>query len=235
MPSVEEWEDSIREGYSRCACPEALARIKCDAQLAAKPVHLLAEDLPSQFVDGQPGGCSALIELSKILQAIRNGAECTRTGAGDVLGSIKTCVRKMRSGGYKPRVVSLSVDHVNEVWEVAPGAITKSREPRPITLIEEEIDVDGAPLRIPDYRTGDPVPLVFDPDCVEVTYATNDKARRLRIDVHGPAVFGQAVTTSIRMSVKILDPGGIVKIGPAFERGSDPGGAGARFGRAGSR
>ena len=131
-----------------------------------------------------------------------------------MLGSIKTCVKKMRSGGYKPRVVSLSVDHVNEVWEVAPGAITKSREPHPITLIEEEIDVDGAPLRIPDYRTGDPMPLVFDPDCVEVTYATNDKARRLRIDVHGPAVFGQAVTTSIRTSVKILDPGGIVKIGP---------------------
>lgn len=208
---IKEWQRNVHVAYSESTKADTVARIKYDAQLIGSATFLNTDYMPHSglvrkgylLLDGRLGERSASAELGKILKVVGNSTESIQTDSLDLLDSIKLCIKKISDGGRAPRVVSISTDGIKRILETRPGV-----------MLGDAMDVDGTRLQIADPRLGGQDVLVFDPDCVEVTYQTEDKAGRLQLDAkeveQEPDV--TVMTSSIFMSVKILDRAGLAKI-----------------------
>ena len=211
---IQKWENKVREAYSESTKADAVARIKYDVQLdrtdafvirsLSLPRHalvrkgdvLLPEDLGSQ---------SAAAEFEEILSKAEDGAVPVKD-TGNPLDAIKAGVRKMRDGGYKPRAVILSQGDEDGIWHTDPVAISGG-----------DIDADGSPVQIveaPEFVQPETT-LIIDPDCIEITYKAEDRDGRLQLDVPDQDKAEVTMTSTIPMSVTILDVGGVAKIAPA--------------------
>lgn len=206
---IGKWESSSCEAYSSNTRAEKVARIKYDAQLQGG--DLVGEQ---QYVyrktlfrgDCQvPGGCigftTALKEFKKILEIAGNGATHVRADPDKPREAIESCVKKMRDSGHDPRVAFVSPAHGKKMPEACSARV---------------ISAGGPPIAIMDtlgHRLLEDT-LILDPDCIEITYKANNEHDRLQLEVRDVEAEEITLASSIRLSVRVLDGGGIAKIAP---------------------
>lgn len=199
---IEEWQNLVRNAYSKHTRAGEVARIKYDAQLRVRATTLSTSTMPDT-PNGELGKQSALAEFYKIFQTVENVTGTLPTKTEDLADTIELCVGRMRGAGHNPRIALLAQDDINWI-----------RETRPDTIRGNLMYVGGTCLRMLVQEPATPNGLILDPDCVEVTYKTKDKARRLQLEgwLDRPKL-GLTMVASIDMSVDILCGGGGIKLG----------------------
>lgn len=211
----QEWKGEVHKEYFNYTKAHAVARIKYDMNLDVNdPLVTTGFPLPHRalvrkgdvLLPGDLGSWSAAAEFEKILSTAEDGAVLVTSDTENPLDAIKAGVRKMRDGGHKPRAVILSQDDEYRILSTDPVAISGGT-----------IDVDGSPVQIVEApESGQPgTTLIIDPDCIQVAYKAEDEAGRLLLDVPDQDKAEVTMTSTIPMSVKILDGGGVAKIAPA--------------------
>lgn len=210
----QEWKDEVHKEYFNSTKAHVVARIKYDMNLDVNdPLVTTGFPLPHHalvrkgdvLLPGDLGSQSAAAEFAEILSKVRNDAVLVTSDTENPLDAIKAGVRKMRDGGYKPRAVILSQDDEYRILSTDPVAISGGT-----------IDVDGSPVQIveaPELVQSETT-LVIDPDCIQVAYKAEDEAGRLLLDVPDQDKAKVTMTSTIPMSVTILDGGGVTRIVP---------------------
>ena len=204
---IGEWEGSSREAYSSNTQAEKVARIKYDAQLQGGDLVERRQNVSRktlfrgdrQVPDGCMGFATAWDEFEKILEIAGNGATQVRADPDKPRETIEACVKKMRDGGHNPRVAFVSPAHRQKMPETHTHVISAGGPP---------IAIMDTPGHSPPEDT-----WILDPDCIEITYKANNEHDRLQLEVRDAAKEATLVS-SIRLSVRVLDGGGIARIAP---------------------
>ena len=204
---ISEWESSSREAYSSNTQAEKVARIKYDAQLQGGDLADGRQNVPRQMLfrgdrqvpDGCNGLATALEELKKILKIAGNWSTQVQADPDKPREAIESCVKKMRDGGHNPRVAFVSPAHSKKMPEICST---------------RAISAGGPPIAIVDTRGYRPPEdtWILDPDCVEITYKANNGNDRLQLEVRDAEAGEVTLVSSVRLSVRVVDGGGIARI-----------------------
>lgn len=201
-----EFKERAHGVYSEHTLSDAVARIKYDSQLRDIVSVKVQDRIPREsLVKGNMSINEIFVrriadaEFEKILEIAGNGAIHVQADAGKLKDAIKACVEQMRDGGHNPRVAFVPIHHRERMPETyATGTIDVADPPIPIIK---------SPWDRPPKET-----WILDPDCIEITYGAENEAGRMRLDIQDDKAETMAVIFSIRMSVRVLDGGGIARI-----------------------
>ena len=203
---TKELKEMAHRVYSERALSDSVARIKYDSQLRGAVRVIVPCGIPREslvkgnlslsesFVSG-----SADAELAKILEIAGDGAMNVRADAGKLKNAIKSCIEQMRDSGHNPSVAFVSLSHRGQM---------------PETYATSTIDAGGPPIRIIQSPWDRPPEdtWILDPECVEITYGAEDEAGRIQFDIKDAKAEMVTMTSSIHLSVRVLDGGGIARI-----------------------
>ncbi len=202
---ISEWKGMAREAYSENSQAGTMGRVKYDAGLRGGIVAA-RDDMPLRALcrkgytalDGQIGVAVAKAEFERILEKAGDGTARIRADPGRLEDSVRACVEQMRKDGHNPRVALVPSHH---------------REQMPETYSTNSINAGGQPIPIAEMLWNMPKDTwILDPDCLEITYGAENEAGRMRLDVQDAESGTVPMTSDIRLSVRILDGGGIARI-----------------------
>ena len=202
---IAEWKDRACAAYAKNSQARAMGRIRYDARLRGDDV-VVDGDMPIRALcrkgytalDGQLGIDGAEAEFKEILEAADGGAVHVRADPGNLRESVRACVERMRDGGHNPSVALVSADHQIQM---------------PETYSANAIEAGGPPIPIVEVPWNVPDTWILDPDCVEITYGAENEAGRMRLDMQdADESAAVTMTATIRLSVRILDGGGVARI-----------------------
>ena len=202
---ISKWKDMAREAYSENSQAGTMGRVRHDAGLRGGIVAA-RDDMPLKALcrkeytalDGQIGVAVAKAEFERILKTAGDGAMHILADPGRLGDSVRACVEQMRKDGHKPSVALVPSHH---------------REQMPEIYHTNSIDAGGQPIPIAKIPWNMPKDTwILDPDCLEITYGAENEAGRMRLDVQDAEAGTVPMASSIRMSVRVLDGGGIARI-----------------------
>lgn len=201
---ISEWKGMAREAYSENSQAGTMGRVRYDAGLRGGIVAV-PDSMPIRALcrkgytalDGQIGVAVAKAEFERILEKAGDGATRILADPGGLEDSVRACVGQMRKDGHDPRVALVPRRH---------------REQMPETYSTNSIDAGGQPIPIAKIPWNIPDTWILDPDCLEITYGAENEAGRMRPDVQDTENGKVPMTSSIRLSVRVLDGGGIARI-----------------------
>ena len=202
---IGKWKDMAREAYSENSQAGKMGRVRYDAELRGGSV-VVPDSMPLRALcrkgytalDGQIGVAGARAEFKRILETAGDGAARIRADPGRLEDSVRACVEQMRQDGHNPSVALVPSRH---------------REQMPETYSTNAIDAGGPPIPIIKVPWNMPADTwILDPECVEITYGAENAAGRMRLDVQDAEAGTIPMTASIRLSVRVLDGGGIARI-----------------------
>lgn len=201
-----EFKERAHGVYLEHTLSDAVARIKYDSQLHDIVSVKVQDWIPREsLIKGNLSINEIFVhriadaEFEKILEIAGNSAIHVQADAGKLKDAIKACVEQMRDSGHNPRVAFVPIHHRERMPETyATGTIDVADPPIPIIK---------SPWDRPPKDT-----WILDPDCVEITYGAENEAGRMRLDIQDDKAETMAVIFSIRMSVRVLDGGGIARI-----------------------
>ena len=201
-----EFKEKSHEVYSEHTLSDVVARIKYDSQLRDVVSVVVEEWIPREsLVKGNMSVNEIFVhrvadaEFDKILEIAGNSAIRVQADAGKLKDAIKTCVEQMRDGGHNPSVAFVPSHHREQMQETYATGTIDAADP-PIPIIKSPWD---KPLKDT---------WILDPDCIEITYGAENEAGRMRLDIQDAKAETIAVIFNIRLSVRVLDGGGIARI-----------------------
>ena len=201
---IGEWKDMAREAYSENSQADTMGRVRYDAGLSGDSVAV-PDEMPIRALcrkgytalDGLIGVESAKAEFDRILKTAGGSATHILADPGRLEDSVRACVEQMRKDGHNPSVALVSADHKEQMPEI---------------YSTDSIDAGGPPIPIAKIPWNIPDTWILDPDCLEITYGAENEADRVRLDVQDAEDGKIPMTAYIRLSVRVLDGGGIARI-----------------------